>query len=149
MKIKTRLLAGGMLAALLAGCVSTSGDKELLTIRLKAGEQNAGSIAQATLVARGDATGITFTLGGVPASVSRPLQLYTFVYSGTCDRLSAEPTYAMNDTTQTTPMETGWMLSREVPVALDTLRSTPHALVVRTSPADGNVDIFCGNILTQ
>ncbi len=32
------------------------------------------------------------------------------------------------------------------PAPLAVLRGTPHTLVVRTSPADGNVDLFCGNL---
>jgi hypothetical protein len=145
MMIKTGLLAI-ILAGLLVGCAGTAGDKELLTIRLKAGAQNAGAIAQVSLIGRGDVTDITYLISGVPAGVSRPLQLYTFIYSGTCAELSVEPAYSMNNTTQTTPTTSGWTLSREVPVALSDLRSEPHALMVRTSPADGNIDIFCGGI---
>lgn len=148
MMIKTGLLVIA-LAGLLAGCVSAGGDKEVLTIRLEAGLQNAGSIAQASLVGRGDITDITYLIGGVPAGVTRPLQLSTFIYSGTCAQLSAEPAYSMNNTTQTTPTASGWRLSREVPVALSDLRSEPHALLVRTSPADRNIDIFCGDIRKQ
>lgn len=145
MMIKTGLFAVA-LAGLLAGCVSTGGDKEVLTIRLEAGHQNAGAIAEASLVGRGDVTGITYLISGVPAGVTRPVQLYTFIYSGTCARLSAEPAYSMNNTTQATPTSSGWTLSKEVPVALSDLLSESRALVVRTSPADGNIDIFCGDV---
>ena len=131
------------------GCAGAAGDKEVLTIRLQAGQQNASSIAQVSLVGRGDVTGITFHIVGVPAGVSRPLQLYTFIYSGTCTQLSAEPAYSMNNTTQTTPTDSGWVLSRQVPVALSDLLSESHALLVRTSPADRNIDIFCGVIRKQ
>lgn len=139
-------LAVVALTGLMLGCVSTAGDKEMLTIRLKAGQQSAGSIAQASLVGRGDVTDITYVISGVPTGVSRPLQLYTYIYSGTCDQLSDEPDYSMNNTTQTTPTNAGWMLSRTVSAALSDLRLEPHALVVRTSPADSNIDIFCGDI---
>ena len=149
MMIKTGLLVVA-LAGQLAGCVGAAGDKEVLTIRLNSGQQNVGSIAQASLVGRGDVTDITYLIGGVSAGVSRPLQqLYTFIYAGTCAQLSAEPAYSMNNTTKTIPTESGWVLSRQVPVALGDLRSEPHALVVRTSPADRNIDIFCGDISKQ
>lgn len=148
MMIKTGLPVAAF-AALLAGCVGAAGDKEVLTIHLKAGQQNEGSIGQASLVGRGDATDITYRISGVPAGVSRPLQLYTFVYSGTCAQLPAEPAYSTNSTTQATPTDSGWMLSKDVPVALGDLRSEPHALVVRTSPADSNIEIFCGDIPKQ
>lgn len=148
MMIKTGLIVVA-LAGLLAGCVGAAGDKEILTIRLKGGPQNASSIAQASLVGRGDVTDVTFLIGGVPAGVSKPLQLYTFIYSGTCTQLSAEPAYSMNNMTHTNPTDSGWTLSREVPVALSDLSSEPHALLVRTSPTDGNTDIFCGDIRKQ
>jgi hypothetical protein len=134
------------LAALLAGCAGAAGDREVLTISLKAGPQNATSMGQASLVSRGDDTAITFIIGGVPVGVTRPLQLYTFIYSGTCAQLSTEPAYSMNNTTQANPTDTGWTLSKEAPVALNDLLSEPHALVVRTSPADRNIDLFCGDI---
>mgnify|MGYP003664876951 FL=1 len=142
-------LLGVALAGMLVGCAGAAGEREALTISLKGEQQNAGSIAQASLVARGEVTDITYLIGSVPIGVSRPLQLYTFIYSGSCAQLSAEPAYSTNNTTQATPTESGWMLSREVPVALGDLRSEPHALVVRTSPADGSTDIFCGDIREQ
>lgn len=145
MMIKTGLLIGA-LAGMLAGCAGAAAEKDLLTIRLQGEQQIASSIAQATLAGRGDVTDITFLLGGVPTGVSRPVQLYTFIYGGTCAQLSAEPAYSMNSTTQTTPTDSGWRLSKELPVALGDLRSKPYALVVRTTPADGSTDIFCGDI---
>ncbi|MCB1706141.1 MAG: hypothetical protein KDI17_14855 [Halioglobus sp.] len=145
MKMRTALLLVA-LSGMSAGCAGTGGEREVLTIRLQGGEQNEGAIAQATLVGRGDLTDITYLIGAVPGGVSRPLQLYTFIYPGSCAALSPEPAYSLNNTTHTTPTETGWTLSREAPVTLDALRSAPHALVVRTSPADNNLNIFCGDI---
>ena len=134
------------LAALATGCANTTADREVLTVRLKAGHHNGGAIAQASLVGRGGSTDITYQIGGVPVGMSRPLQLYTFIYSGTCTQLSAEPAYSMNNTTQAIPTETGWRLSKMAPVALDDLSSSPHALIVRSSPADGSIELFCGDI---
>ncbi len=145
MKMNTGLLLGA-LAGLLAGCAGGAGNKDILTMRLQAGPQNAGTIAQASLVARGDVTGINYVIGGVPAGTSRPLQLYTFIYPGSCAQLGSEPAYSMNNTVQTTLTATGWMMSREVAVSLDSLRTGNFALLVRTSPADLSIDIFCGDI---
>ncbi len=145
MQMKSGLMLG-VLVGLLGGCAGGAEDADVLTIRLKATQQNAGSIGQASLVGRGDVTGISYVISGVPDGASRPLRLYNFIYPGSCAELGAEPAYSMNDTTQTTLTSTGWMMSREVPVNLDTLRAGSHALVVRTSPADLSVDIFCGDI---
>jgi hypothetical protein len=143
--IKT-VLSIATLAALVSGCAATTADRDVLTVRLKAGHHNAGAIAQASLVGRGGNTDITYQIGGVPVGMSRPLQLYTFIYAGTCTQLSTEPAYSMNNTTQAIPTATGWTLSKMVPAALADLSSSPHALIVRSSPADGNIELFCGNI---
>ncbi|MNY29118.1 hypothetical protein D3C86_1631410 [compost metagenome] len=40
----------------------------------------------------------------------------------------------------------GWTFYRSAPVAMQELLSGKYALVVRTAPEDGNLDIFCGDI---
>ena len=37
-------------------------------------------------------------------------------------------------------------IAKVVPVPMATLRSDAYAIVLRTSPADGNWDIFCGDV---
>lgn len=137
------------LTGFMVGCAGPAGDREVLTITLKGGQQNPSAIGQASLVGQGDVTGVTFLIGGMPPGLSRPLQLLTFIYSGTCAQLSAEPVYSMNTATETTATETGWRLSRQVPAALDDLLLAPHALLVRTSAVDRNLDVYCGDIPRQ
>jgi hypothetical protein len=138
------LLTAGMLSA----CMTPPTDQPVVNIRLNATEQNTGQIAQASLAAQGEATSLSFVIGGVPQSVVRPVRLYTFVYPGRCGHLGPSPAYAMNQTLVTQPIarRRGWTLAKSVPVALDELRAGGYALVVRTTPADGSVDIFCGDI---
>ena len=143
-------LALVMVAVGLSACGSPAGkvDGQRLHIRMTATERNAGEIAQATLVPLGGETGMTLFVSGVPSGVTRPVHLYTYIYPGTCASRGPSPTYELNRTVETHQNSRGdvWRLSKTAPVALATLRSSSHAIVLRTSPADGNVDIFCGDI---
>jgi hypothetical protein len=102
--------------------------------------------------AQGDGTSLLLTLTGVPPWVSRPVQLYTYVYAGTCASHDEPPAFALNEIVQAglfsnnSPTTGPFTLPKRVPVPMSALLMHPHALVVRTSPADGNVDIFCGDI---
>jgi hypothetical protein len=40
----------------------------------------------------------------------------------------------------------GWSFYRNAPIATSELLSGQYSVVVRTSPEDGNVDIFCGDV---
>jgi len=100
---------------------------------------------------QGDKTLIVLNISGVPPWVVRPVQLYTFIYTGSCAKHGATPAYALNAIVQANFSGNGgpsgpFTLEKTAPIAMDALRSGDYAIVVRTSPADGNVDIFCGNI---
>ena len=63
----------------------------------------------------------------------------------------ATPAYALNEIVQAQFFGNGrpsgpFTLEKTVPVPMDTLRSGNYAIVLRTTPADGNLDIFCGEI---
>ena len=134
---------------LLTACSNTNdiaADARILSVALQAGPQNRGEIAEATLVARGEATDVNFFIGGVPSGTTRPLQLLTFIYPGSCAQLGPQPAYAMNSTVHATIAGGGWKLGKTVPVALTSLRGGKYSIVVRTTPADRNLDIFCGTI---
>jgi hypothetical protein len=141
-----------VVVGLISGCSATTesrSGRQVVNIPLTASPQNLGQIAQATLVAEGDATEISFFLSGVPMGTTRPVRLYTYIYPGPCNALGAKPAYEMNQTVNTDQIagdRPGWSLSKKVPVALSELRSKGYAIVVRTSPEDGNLDIFCGLI---
>lgn len=145
-----RYLALIIFAFGLCGCASTAGDakKELVEVRLNATPKNAGRIAQATLVPRGDETSISLVISGVPSFTARPVRLYTFIYPGSCAHPGASPAYELNNTVTTDRHFKGdvWRMSKAAPVPLSVLRSGDYSLVLRTTPADGNYDIFCGDI---
>jgi hypothetical protein len=74
--------------------------------------------------------------------------LYTYVYSGSCARHEPKPAYSLNQVVTDNFNETeGIQLQKTVPLPYETLRSGHYSLVVRDSPADGNHDIFCGELI--
>lgn len=144
-------LASLIVAVAIQGCAASpmdGGGDELLSVSLAAGPQNVGQLGEVTLAASGDETAISFFIGGVPSGTTRPLHLYTYIYPGSCRSLGAKPAYEMNQIITTNPVarRRGWTLSRRAPVTLSALRTGDYAIVVRTSPADGSLDIFCGDI---
>ncbi|UVJ45750.1 hypothetical protein NVV94_09485 [Pseudomonas sp. LS1212] len=130
----------------LSGCATTP-DSQIASVALNATKHNAGHIAQATLAPMGSETEIWLFVGGVPMNTALPARLYTYIYAGTCASLGPKPAYEMNQSVRTDLLPAaGIQLWKSVPVAYDQLRTGSYALVVRASPADGNRDIFCGNI---
>ncbi len=94
---------------------------------------------------------INLTISGVPPWVVRPIQVHTFVYAGSCARHDGAPAYALNDTVQVNAQSSiglsgPFTLSRTLPVPMAALRSGEYAIVLRASAADGNWDIFCGDM---
>jgi hypothetical protein len=141
-----RWLAAAALAGLLGACAGTAGEGGMIDLRLTAGPQNRGNIATVALVAQGEQTGLSFFIGGVPSATTLPLQLETYIYPGSCTRLGERPVFARNGDIHATRVNTGWTLRKLVPAPLASLRGGTHAVVVRTTPANSSLDIFCGDI---
>jgi len=147
--------SGALVAAVaLAGCADRMGDG-VLSVPLAAAPPAAGEIGRAFLIPRGETTNVVVEVSGVaPLFASRPVHLYTFLYDGPCDSLPAQPRYALTDrvlaqsirTAAITPIGGPFRVSNTAPLALDALRRARYAIVIRTSPADGNVELFCGTI---
>jgi hypothetical protein len=140
--------------ALTCGCAATADDRRsgnTVTFNLEAEPRNAGQVGSGFMMAQGDKTLLVLKITGVPPWVVRPVQVYTFVYAGSCAQHGATPAYALNEIVQAglfsnTSFTGPFTLEKTVPVPMDTLRSGNYAVVLRTSPADGNVDIFCGEM---
>jgi hypothetical protein len=104
------------------------------------------------LIGRGGRTYVSLTVSGVPDDISRPVHLYTYVYRGSCGRLQETPEHAMNDhvladvSWPTASRNGPYTVRNTVAVSLEQLRAMPHAIVVRSSPADGARELFCGNV---
>ncbi|AYC33973.1 hypothetical protein D3880_17130 [Pseudomonas cavernae] len=130
----------------ISGCATRP--EQSVDIPLLATMNNAGTIAQASLTSAGNETTISFVVGGVPSGTTLPVHLYTYVYPGSCQQLGPKPAYAMNQTVgaDTLSRRPPWQFWRRVPVALSELRAGDYALVIRSGPMDGNLDLFCGDL---
>lgn len=148
----------GAIALQMSACDTASyrdPTEETLIIDLVASRRNTGETGKAFLLPHGDTTQVRIDVSGSAVPVAAPVQLYMFIYEGRCGSLSAEPKYSLTQVVRASsalnPGSLGsgpgpWTLSNPVPASLPVLRGTPHALVVSTSPADANVDLFCGNL---
>jgi hypothetical protein len=132
------LLTTGMLSA----CMAPATNPSVVNVPLNATKHNVGHIARVS----NDQYGVLHRRR--TAVGTRPIRLYTLVYPGTCDHLGPSPAYAMNQTLNTHPVakNRGWTLARSAPVPLGELRAGDYAIVVRTTPANGSLDIFRGDI---
>ncbi len=129
----------------LAACAG-SDKSRLLTLELMPGPQNLGHIAQASLTEQGANTGISIFVGGVPASMGRPLQIYSYIYPGSCSNLAVQPAFSLNENVRAERTSNGWYLSKRLAVSLASLSAQPYALLLRSSPADNSLTLFCGDI---
>lgn len=152
-----------MMVGLLAGCAGADwkGAHEVggesIAVRLTAMRANTGEIGMAMLTPLRDETGVTVQVSGVPDHSTRPIHLYTYIHEGSCGALNPTPAYTLTDRVLAEsfgviPMAATagppFKVSNIAPVPLAALRSRPHALVVRSAPADGYREIFCGDIGT-
>ena len=77
----------------------------------------------------------------------RPVRLYTYIYQGSCDQLAAAPAYDLNEVVAPSRRSgPPFTMNKSVPLPLTQLRSGGYSVVVRASPVDGDVDLFCGDI---
>jgi hypothetical protein len=130
----------------ISGCAIAS-ESQVVHVPLNATPYNADRFAQATLAPMGHDTSVTLFIGKVPNRTALPLHVYTYIYPGKCEHLGPKPAYEMNQTVTTALMlSPAWHLSKTAPVALSELRSGDYAIVLRTSPAEGEANLFCGNI---
>lgn len=140
--------------ALLAACAG-GGRGPVAEVPLTATTVNAGQVGRATLVAVGERTQVVVWVSGVPPMLaSRPVHLYTFLYPGSCAKPGAAPAYALTanvlaqspSSTAIAPAGGPFTVTNIVPAPFATIAGGPYALRVYTAPADGNREIYCGNI---
>jgi hypothetical protein len=143
-----------VLAALVTGCVTTSPPDVQMARRaavtrvpLAATSLNAGEIGFVTLIPQAGGTDFVLQVSGVPNWVTRPVHLYTSVHEGSCRALSPAPMYGASRVLASREMRGGFLTVRNATsVSMDALRASPHAIVVRSSPADAGWMLFCGDV---
>lgn len=154
MKTGYGLLLSAMTACI-AGCATSTGNpqaREVVNVPLAASPHNTSRAAMASMVRRGEGTAFMITVGGVsPVVTTIPVRLYTYIYPGSCANLGPRPAYQMNRilSSDEFTVRGPWTLYKTAPVGFDQLRSGDYALVVRSTPWDGSVDLFCGNLKAQ
>ena len=117
------------------------------SIKLKASPRNQGEIASASFAPQGDGTVMLLNVSGVPSGFVRPVRLYTYIYHGSCDQLAASPAYDLNEVVAPSRRSGApFTMNKCVPLPLPQLRSGGYSVVVRASPVDGKIDLFCGDI---
>ena len=126
---------------------SAAGNNQIVQVDLKASRYNAGALGRATFVAMGGNSEVQFYVAGLQPWINRPIHIYTFIYPGTCAKLGKKPAFEMNDNVVTNRVQDdAWKVTKRLPIALNSLLTGNYAVVVRSSPADGNNDLFCGDI---
>jgi len=139
----------------LAGCASSGPVQQtpMARVTLPGVGMNSGHLAYANLVERGQGTDVTVEASGVVGDwVSAPVHLYTYVYQGSCANLGP-PVYpatavVLAQSYAPAPSTNPKLLavSNTIPVGLQALRSQPYAIGVRSSRADADRLLFCGNL---
>jgi hypothetical protein len=140
-----RIVPLALLVASLYGC-STASDHSM-NLPLAATHANTGHTGNATLTPEGNQTNFDFFISGVPDGTILPPRIYTFINKGSCQQ-PGPVAFAMNDKVNTKDEagSNGWSFYRNAPITTSELLSGHYSIVVRTSPEDGNVDIFCGDV---
>jgi hypothetical protein len=110
-------------------------------------------VGQARLAERKGATDVAVVVSRVPQGVTLPVHLlYTYLYRGSCGSLSPQPERALTRNVLTYapgnwPVFGGpYSVSNKLDMPLDELQSAPHAILVKSGPADGGMEMYCGNI---
>ena len=121
--------------------------KRVVQVNLKAGKSNAGAFGRAIFIAAGEKSEIEIYLTGLPMGVQRPVHIYTYLYRGPCSKVGGNPEFELNETVRMSISgHDAWKTTRMIPMDLSSLVSGGYSIVIRSSPADGNRDLFCGDI---
>jgi hypothetical protein len=135
--------------AMLLGCASPTPTPQAATVHLvlPGVGTNVGRLATADLIERSGHTDVVSEVYGVPAWVTLPVHIYTYVYQGSCARLGPVA-YSATDRVLTfaNTARSVFTVRNSIPANLQQLRSQPFALVLKSSPADADALLFCGEL---
>jgi hypothetical protein len=144
-------IASGLLAiaATLCGCATqppsqAATQPKVAPLNLQ-GQWESGRLGYAHLIAVPDGTDVVVQVASVNG-MTLPVHLYTYVHQGSCSGLGERMASATRRTLGYREISGLWTVRNTVPVSLDTLRASPHALAVWSSGADGNRLLYCGDL---
>jgi len=149
------LAVGIVSCSALAAGDSKDGGKNSITAQLQPTKNNPAKIGSAILVPAGKKTAITLTVTGVPSTTSRPIHLYAYLFEGSCKGGESGMKYALTKTVLAESVDDPSAIGafrgpvrirQKVDVPFEKVRSAPFAISVRLGPADGNQEIFCGDL---
>jgi hypothetical protein len=150
---KISLFAAAAALTLMLACAagppkeSPAGDRKALEVKLITRDYSAGGLGKAVFVEAGEIDEAIIYITGFSHWISRPVRIFTYIYPGTCKSPGAKPAYEMNETTLMDKLhDNEWKVAKKLPVKLRALLETNHAIVIRSSPGDGNLNLFCGDI---
>jgi hypothetical protein len=148
MDVRLRWVTGfvALAASAVAMRAAAASDGEF-QIELKSTLRNQGEVAWASFAPNGDNTSMMLGMSGVPSYLVRPVRLYTYIYRGSCAQPPASPAYELNKVVVPVRQAAApFTLNKSVPLPASQLRSGGYSVIVRSSPPDGNIDLFCGDI---
>ncbi|MEN6463980.1 MAG: hypothetical protein ABFD62_02240 [Syntrophaceae bacterium] len=125
-------------------------NRKTLEVKLKTTNYTSGGLGKAIFVESGEINEVIIYITGMSRDwISRPVHIYTYIYPGTCKSLGEKPAYEMNETTiMNRVIDNEWKVTKRLPVKLSKLLEGSYAIVIRSTPADENMDLFCGDIRT-
>jgi hypothetical protein len=148
MDVRLRWVIGLAALAASAGAMTAEDRSDgAFQVKLKASLRNSGEMAWASFAPNGESTAMVLNVSGVPSYFVRPVRLYTYIYRSNCDQPPASPAYELNEVV--VPFRRSgspFTLNKSVPLPSNQLLSGGYSVVVRSSPPDGNIDLFCGDI---
>jgi hypothetical protein len=130
-------------AAVLAGCAGGPTPPPLSTSVILYGVAPNTAHARAHLIDRGSTTDELLDVSRTPAFASLPAHYYSYVIQGSCANPGPTAYRAADRVLGGSGFPT---VRNSFPVGLNQLSAVPSALVVRSSPADGDMLLFCGDL---
>jgi hypothetical protein len=106
---------------------------------------HATRLGHADLVFRPGGTDVVVWIAPVNG-LTRPQHLYTYVHQGSCANLGQRASEAPRRVLGYRETASLWTVRNTINLNADTLKTSPHALTVWSSPPDGNLMLYCGDL---
>jgi hypothetical protein len=140
-----------VVAAALSGCATPPSDAPksqpgVARMNMQGADLSYGHIAFGQMIFRPESTEVVVQVSNADG-FTLPVHLYTYIHQGSCTSLGPRTTQAPQRVLAYADTIPGLLIVRNtIPVGADTLRGSPHALAVWSSPADGGRLQYCGDL---